>query len=133
MPTTTSPLGPDFAKDFISFFFSAIEVATKHNLRLTWDMVLIPFLREHWMLVIAGLFVAFVLVSLKAMAGRWGSLGSFLYNFFYFGTLFVVGLIWGPEVFAGDMFKFACTALLYPVCYILSGVVMDKMGVRRHR
>ncbi len=131
MPTTTpfSITSPDFPKEMAALVFSTIEEATLRAYRIYWD-ILMSFLARHWMLVIGVLFLIFVTVSLKAMSGRWGSLGSFLYNLFYFGTLFIVGLIWGPEVFAGDMFKFACTVLLYPICYMLSGLVMKKMGVR---
>ena len=132
MPTTTpfSILSPDFPQEMVALFFNAIEEGTMRAYRMYWD-ILMSILAQHWMLVIGLLFLVFIMVSLKAMSGQWGSLGSFLYNFFYFGTLFIVGLIWGPEVFAGDLFKFACTALLYPICYILSGLVMNKMGVRR--
>jgi hypothetical protein len=65
------------------------------------------------------------------MMGRWGGLGSFLYNFFYFGILLVIGLISGSEVFVDDYFNVACAIILYPICYVLSGMILDKMRVRR--
>lgn len=94
--------------------------------------VLMGFLSVNWFWVLLVLFVLFIFVTLKAMMGRWGSLGSFLYNFFYFGTLFVIGLIWGPGIFVNDYFNAACATILYPICYVLVGVTLDKMGVRRY-
>lgn len=106
----------------------AAEDGAKQAAHMLWS-ALLSFLAAHWLAVMFGLFIVFIVVTLKAMMGRWGSLGSFLYNFFYFGILFVVGLIWGPEVFLGNFFGAACAIILYPVCYWLSGVVMDRMGV----
>ncbi len=128
-PTSTSP-GADIAKQMISQIPNAIENGYKFAAHFYWDM-LISFLKAHWFAFILALFVVFVVVTLKAMMGRWGSLGSFLYNFFYFGVLFVVGLIWGPEIFVDDFFNAACTAILYPVCYLAVGWILKKTGLRR--
>ncbi len=130
MNSTSTPLGADFPKQVVELLFNAIDEGTKQAARMLWN-ILTTFLSEHWLAVLLILFVMFVAVTLKAMMGRWGSLGSFLYNFFYFGTLLIVGLIWGPEVFVDDYFNAACAVILYPICYVISGMVLDKMGVRR--
>lgn len=128
MSATNTPMlvaaetGPWLVKTFGEAFPKAY--------RMIWDAVM-PVLAANWGWVLLTLFVAFTYVSIKAFMGRWGALGSFLYNFFYFGTLFIIGLIWGPEVFAGDLFRAACTVILYPICYLLVGVILDKTGVRR--
>lgn len=116
-------MGPWLVKTFGEAFPKAY--------RMIWD-ALMPILVTNWAWILLILFVVFTYVSIKALLGRWGALGSFLYNFFYFGTLFIIGLIWGPEVFAGDLFKAAYTVILYPICYILVGIILDKIGVRRH-
>lgn len=97
---------------------------------MLWD-ILLAFLLENWFWVLLALFILFIFVTLKAMMGRWGSLGSFLYNFLYFGILLIIGLIWGPEVFVDDYFNAACAVILYPICYVVTGMILDKMGVRR--
>lgn len=130
MNATSTPLGADFPKQVVELLLNAIDEGTKQAARMLWN-ILTTFLSEHWLAVLLVLFVVFVAVTLKAMMGRWGSLGSFLYNFFYFGTLLVIGLIWGPEVFVDDYFNAACAVILYPICYVLSGMILDKMGVRR--
>lgn len=130
MTSTTTPLGADFPKQVVELLLNAINEGTKQAAQMLWS-ILTTFLSEHWLAVLLVLFVVFVAVTLKAMMGRWGSLGSFLYNFFYFGILFIVGLIWGPEVFVDDYFNAACAVILYPICYVISGMILDKMGVRR--
>lgn len=130
MNSTSTPLSQDFPKQVVGLFLNAIDEGTKQAARMLWG-ILTTFLSEHWLVVLLLLFVVFVAVTLKAMMGRWGSLGSFLYNVFYFGILLIVGLIWGPEVFVGDYFKAACAVILYPVCYFLVGLILDKMRVRR--
>ncbi len=130
MNSTSTPLGADFPKQVVELFFNAIDEGTRQAARMLWH-ILTTFLSEHWLAVLFILFVVFVAVTLKAMMGRWGSLGSFLYNFFYFGILLIIGLIWGPEVFVDDYFNAACAVILYPICYVVTGMILEKMGVRR--
>lgn len=120
------------ATDMGPWLIQTFSEAIPKSYRMVWDAFM-PFLAENWAWIILGLFIVFTYVSIKAFMGRWGALGSFLYNFFYFGIVFVIGLIWGPEVFAGDLFKLACTIILYPICYWVSGFLMDKMGVGPQR
>jgi len=114
----------------IDTLFKGVETATQQVARVLWS-ALLSFLTAHWLVVIIAIFVIFVLVLLKAMLGRWGSLGSFLYNFFYFGVLFVIGLIWGPEVFVNNIFNSAVAIILYPVCYFITGLILEKTDLRR--
>lgn len=128
MSTTTDPLL--FPKQVALMFQNSMEQGFKDGAHILWS-ALMTFLAQHWVLVILGLFVSFVFVTIKAGLGRWGSLGSFLYNFFYFGILLIVGLIRGPEVFLSNYFDVFTAIILYPFCYWLSGWLMDKMGVRK--
>ena len=132
MTPTTTPLGPDFPKQMIDLLFKAVEDGTLMAYRMLWD-ALLSFLSAHVIAVMAVLFVALIFTFLKAMMGRWGSFGSLLYNIFYFGTLFIIGLIWGPGVFANDVFNAACAVILYPLCYIAVGAIINALGVRRIR
>lgn len=118
------------SSDIALWFIRVVSEETPKAYRMLWDNLLMPFLVQNWAWIILMLFIVFTYVSIKAFMGRWGSLGSFLYNLLYFGILFIVGLIWGPEVFAGDFFSLVCTAVLYPACYWASGFIMEKMNVR---
>ncbi len=102
----------------------------KVGVNMAWDAFMIIF-NHHWKAFLLLFFVIFFAVIIKAMIGKWGALGSFLYHFFYFGTLFVIGLIWGPEVFINDIFGLACAVILYPLCYIFVGWIINKAGFRR--
>jgi len=119
----------DFPKQIVNLFFGAIEKGTLQAYHMLWD-TLIYFLSKHLIAVMVLLFTILVVSFFKAMKGRWGSLGSFLYNIFYFGILFVIGLICGPEVFTGDVFNVVCAVILYPLCYIAVGMIIDKIRVR---
>ncbi len=90
-----------------------------------WEYLLL-ILSNHLRAILLLIFVLFFATTMKAMMGRWGSLGSLLYNFFYFGILFIIGLFWGPEIFINDYFGFACAVVLYPICYFAAGVVLDR-------
>ena len=98
--------------------------------RMLWYQVLIPILSEYWLEIGGVLFLIFFAVTLKAMTGRWGALGSFLYNLLYFSILLVIGLIWGPEVFVSDWINFFTTLILYPVCYWIAGWILNVTGFK---
>ena len=96
---------------------------------LLWSALLV-FLSAHALWVIAFIVVIFAVAILYALLGRWGLLGSVLYNTLYFGILFIVGLIWGPDVFISDAFHAACTVVLYPICFLVTGWILDWTGVK---
>lgn len=129
MATSTIPFGTDDFKQMLDSISRGVEDGTKQAVHILWT-TLLSNLTAHWLVIIIILFAVFVALTLKAMMGRWGSLGSFIYNFLYFGTLLIIGLIWGPDVFLGDFFKAACTAILYPVCYLITGYILERTGLR---
>lgn len=113
------------------WFLNTIFVeAPKEVANILWYQVLIPTLKEHWLSIGVLFFIVFIIVTLKAMMGRWGSLGSFLYNLLYFSVLFIIGLIKGPEVFVSDWMNFFTALLLYPACYWIVGWILDKTGLK---
>ncbi len=128
MSTTTVPFD---ATSVAPWLLNTIFVeAPKEAANLLWHQILIPTLKEHWLSIGTLLFVVFISVTFKAMIGRWGSLGSFLYNLLYFSILFVIGLIWGPEVFVSDWMNFFTALILYPICYWIVGWILDKTGLK---
>lgn len=129
-PTSTPQFGPDFMKELIPWMFQQIGEATAKAFRMIWDIG-ISYLAQHWIAVLVGLAVIFVIALTRAfLTGRWAMLGSVVYNYLYFGTLFIIGSIRGPEVFANDYFKIVLV-VLYVVCFILTGQFLSKIGVRR--
>lgn len=124
MATTTTE---QLIKDIPSLFISGFEDASKWFVQVLWS-ALITFLHEHWLTVLLLIFGVMVLALFKAMIGEWGMLGSLLYNLIYFGTLFIIGLIWGPEFFLNDFFNAFCAVILYPVCYKIVGLILKKLN-----
>lgn len=108
--------------NLITSFEDGIKIAYQ----IYWD-VLISFLLENWDIVIIILFTILMIAGIKAIGGRWGMLGSVLYNYLYFGILFIIGLIWGPTIFVSNFITIFCTIILYPVCYFFVGVILDKV------
>jgi len=121
-------VGPDDFKKIIDSMNKAVDDGTRQAAQMLWA-ALLSYLTAHWLVITIILFVLFVMLTLKAMLGQWGSLGSFIYNVLYFGTLLVIGLIWGPNIFLGDFFKAMCTAILYPICYLITGYILEKIGL----
>lgn len=127
--TSTPQFGPDFVKEIPSWMLGRFAEETAKAFRMFWDIGM-TYLSEHWVAILGWLFVIFVFALVRAfVTGRWAMLGSVVYNYLYFGILFLVGLIWGPEVFANDYFKIFL-AILYGVCFWATGRFLKKIGVR---
>jgi len=132
---STSTLISNSVEDLSKVVNSWLEIFSEVYKQLAislWSSVL-SILSEYWLFFMTVFFIILLIVSLKAMLGRWGSLGSFLYNFFYFGILFLICLILGPEIFVKNYFNTFCAIILYPVCYRLVGIILERLGLIRHR
>lgn len=129
-PTTTPPFGPDFVKELIPWMIQQFGIATAKAFRMIWDIGM-SSLAQHWIAVLLVLLIVFVVALVRAfITGRWAMLGSVVYNYLYLGALFLIGTIWGPEIFSNDYFKIVLV-ILYIVCFILTGKFLSKIGVRR--
>ncbi|MFA6603328.1 MAG: hypothetical protein WCT10_00635 [Patescibacteria group bacterium] len=103
---------------------TAILESTIESLKPTiWH--LLPF-------VIGGLVLILVVALIKAAMGRWGTLGSLLYHLFYFGILGIILWIKGPGLLFSAYFDLII-AVLYPLCYWLTGLVLQEAGFTRRR
>lgn len=108
---------------------NAISEATKKAYKMLWDIFMTQ-MNGHWLQLFSLLFVVFIVLLLWALLTRhWGSLGSFLYNFFYFGILLLIGWTAGPEFFANDYFKLFL-AVIYVVCFLTVRVIIKNLGFR---
>lgn len=130
MNATSTPFGPDFVKELIPYMLQVFDDGTRKAYRMIWD-IFMSFVIENWIAILVVLVLLLLVAFVRALAGRWGMLGSVLYNYLYFGILFVYGLVRSPESFVSDYFEIVCALILYPVCYFTVGVILDKLGVRR--
>lgn len=129
MSTTTTAFGPDFFKELIPWMIEQVGIGAAKAARMFWDAGM-DYLLDHWIAVSAVLFLVLIYAIIRAFMGHWWILGSVLYNYFYFGVLFLIGLILGPEVFANYYFKLVL-AVLYIVCFALVGKILNKTGFKR--
>ncbi len=129
MNQTSTSFGSDFYKDLVTRFFQAIDEGTKKAYHMLWDIGFV-ILKQHWVSILILLALVLVVAIVRALTGRWGMLGSVLYNYLYFGTLFFIGWIWGAEIYANDYFQIVL-AVLYVVCFLLVGKILRDTGLRR--
>lgn len=121
--------GPNFAKELVTGMLSMYDKALRSVYHSAWD-IFMSTIKEHWLLILSILLGLLIISIIIALMGRWGFFGSLMYNYLYFGVLFILGLIKGPEVFLNEYFEFFCILLLYPVCYKIVGIILDKLNLR---
>lgn len=122
---TTTPLGPEFASQMVTMILNAFQEATVKAHLMLWG-ILITFLKVHWLGVgeiLLGLLLLAFLVFL--LTGRWAMLGSVLNRYFFFGTLFLIGLIFGPGVFASDYFEIVWV-MIGLIVFVIVGKIFKK-------
>ncbi len=127
--TSTSPLGLDFPKQVVTMLFKAVDEGTKQAYRMIWSAIK-EILVSHWGMVIIALVFILLLATVEYLVTRrWAMLGSVLYNYLYFGILFLIALIFGSDVFASDWFKIVLF-IVYVVCFILVGKFLTMVDIR---
>ncbi len=127
--TTTPMLGAEFAKSIIDMALKTMDDTSKEFAQILWNQLLLS-LSQNLVSVIIFL-VSLLLVSFViALNGRWGMFGSVLYNYLYFGILFVAGLIFGSYIFVNIFFDLFA-AILYVVCFLMVGKVLKGLGLKR--
>lgn len=123
---TPESIGPEMLRHL---FTESIPKGIILAYQMIWNFVN-SFLLDNWIIVLISLIGVLVYAIFRALMGHWWVLGSVLYTYFYWGIIWIIGFIWGPEVFAGvyaDLGLFA----LYVFCFILVGIILHKSGVRR--
>lgn len=128
--STSQPTTLDFPKQVVEMFLNVIDESTRKAYRMIWDGI-IQIITEHWGWIIL-ILIGFLVIAIMNyfVTGRWAMLGSILYNYLYAGFLFLVALVFGPEVFANDWFKIVLF-IVYVICFVLVGKILKKVGIRR--
>lgn len=128
--STTDIIGSDFPKQVVTLLLDAIDKGTKQAYSLIWTAIK-EFLATHWLGVIIFLVIVLTLAILNyTFTGKWGWLGSVLYNYLYFGVLLIVALIFGSDIFANEYFGIFL-AVLYMVCFTLVGIILGRAGIKK--
>lgn len=132
MTPSTTPQIPDFLKDIAIGLPKIFSEAAARGFRMIWD-IFMTFLTQNWLWVIVLLIMVLVFSFVDyLMTGRWANLGSVLYSYTYYGILFLIGVIFGPETFANDWIDL----ILFVVCivsFLWVRVLLNNSGIRRRR
>lgn len=120
-------MSPDFIKQMPSWLLNTIQEATIKDIKIMWNWGM-SYLLTHLWIIIGILLIVLVYALFRAFMGHWWVLGSVLYNYLYWGSLLIIGLIFGPEIFAGTYIDIGLF-ILYVLCYIAVGKILKKIGV----
>lgn len=131
MSSSTTQLSSILSIDIVNMFIDKINDAEKVMAHAAWNRLLF-FLSQHWSQVILYLIGLLILSFVIALLGRWGMFGSVLYHYLHLGVLFLIGLIWGPEIFVNIFFNLI-NLVIYLYCFKLVGKIIDSLGLRRRR
>lgn len=124
--TDTSIQNLDFLNNIVGSIPGILAKGMLDGVKLAWSWFL-DILIKDWKFFMSVYFIVFFIATFEHMLGRWGLLGSVLYNSIYFGILFILGLTFGPQIFIDDIFNTACTVILYPAFYLIVGYILDKI------
>ncbi len=129
MNISTSDPTLDMSKTFVLQILDALEEGEKGGYRMVWKFIL-DFISQHTLYVITALVVVFLIAFADyRFTGKWRSLGRVLYNYFYFGILFIVTLIFGPEMFANPFMALGTLALYFLCYHVLVRKALIGLGV----
>lgn len=128
--TTPSLVGFELIKDLIPWMFKAFEEAKAQEFRMIWN-VTVPYVLQH-LLEVIGILLIILLVAFLTwlVTDRWFMLGRVLYTYLHGGVLLLIGVIWGPELYANDIFEII-NLVTYMICFIFVGTILDRIGARK--
>lgn len=130
MISTSTQFGVDLANTIIPAMLNQINESTKQFYQTIWN-ILLTFLSQHLLFVSTALVLIILLAITEYLTtGKWRRLGSVLYWYLYFGVLFIIGLIAGPNVFVQDIFHLISTLVINPLCYWIVRVILNETGIR---
>ena len=105
-----------FLSDFLYKIINSSADSLIHKAGLILDFLVNKIWESHWKFIL--IFLLIVIIT-KIFTGN---IGSLLYNFFYFSILALIIAIWGWDVLFNTYF-----ALLYPISYFFTGLVLRKI------
>ncbi len=124
MSTTTTLLNINYGQLFTDMLNKGMESAAN----LFWHTIT-NLILEYWLPILIGYLIILTIAIIKLLSGRWGMFGSLLYHTLYFGILFIIGLIKGPTLFINAYFEVFCAILLYPFCYLVTRIILNKFRI----
>jgi len=122
----------NFATQLVPSIIKAFEEGHRRAVIMLWS-ILTSFLGENWPWVTGILVGILVLSAIQAFTTRWWNwFGSVLYNYTFFGSLFLIGVFIGPEFFA-SIWCDIVGVILYVVCFLAVRWILINTGLYRSR
>lgn len=131
MGTGTPTIFPiNYAVEFVPWLMNLIGQAQAQAYQIMWNAT-IPVLLQNWVEIAVFLFLLLLYATILAVTTRrWKTLGRVLYSYFHLGILFVIGLIWGPQIYANVSFELI-NFVIYAFSFTVVGIIIDNSGLRR--
>jgi len=117
---TKSAFPPDFFQKILDQAMVSAGELTKQFVEAIWSS-----LKPHWPYLAIGLFVLLFILTIKAMLGKWGALGSVLYHIIFLVLLGISVLIWGWKILYNPLF-YLISFVIYRLAYMLVGLILRK-------
>ncbi len=111
---------------------SLMDTGLREGYRIVWGIV-VRLVSQYWVYILVFTLLLYTVAFFEARVGRWGMLGRLLYHTLYFGCLALLALLAGPELFANEYVNIAIVVLLYPLCFKVSGLILNKLGISTKR
>jgi len=125
-----SPIAESFLEDFTESFINNIQETIKRGYQGIWN-ALISFLINNWLLILILLIAVFIVAVIVAFSRGPRLLYKVIYNYLYFGIIFIIGLVYGSDIFVNNYFSLICIIVLYPACYLLTRLISEKIGIKK--
>ncbi|KJJ39878.1 hypothetical protein MB09_01530 [Aequorivita vladivostokensis] len=100
-----------------------------NTINFLWSIIN-PIIKENWMFISIVIIIFLNIAMLKfLLTQRWGTLGSLLYNTFYFGIIYLIINTFGPEIILEDYFK-TILILAYVAGFFLTRIILKAINIR---
>ncbi len=110
-------------------FVQLIINLPSYTINFLWSIIH-PIIIENWRFIFIVLFILLNFAMLKfLLTQRWGTLGSLLYNTFYFGIIYLIINTFGPEIILEDYFK-TILILAYVAGFFLTRIILIAINIR---
>lgn len=119
----------DLPKQMVQTLFDSVEKGTIWAYRIIFDSIK-KFIAINWKAFVIFLIVVLLIaVSDYLLTRKWRTLGRVLYSYIYWGTIFLIALLFGPEIFAND-FVDILLFIIYIISFLFVGKLLKLFGIK---
>jgi membrane-bound ClpP family serine protease len=98
-------------------------------LNFTWSIIN-PILIDNWKFLLISIIILLIIATIKFfLTQQWGTLGSLLYNIFFFGIMYFIINKFGPDLILEDYFK-TISFLIYFIGFFLTRIILKKLKIK---